>query len=53
MIYYECGICGWYHPWDFKGDCRDNANRFSDEEIPFDAEIRSMDERVDADLRGE
>jgi hypothetical protein len=27
--YYDCGICGQIHPWNFDGDCRDDANRFN------------------------
>lgn len=23
--YYECGICGGYHPADWDGDCREDA----------------------------
>lgn len=35
-IYYECGCCGCgaYHPIDFYGDCRDDANRFNLEDPP-------------------
>lgn len=54
-IYYECGICGCWHPWDWNGDCRDDKNRFTADEIdtkhgPFGWEARSMDDRVAADL---
>ena len=28
----ECGCCGCYHSSDWDGDCRDNDNRFADEE---------------------
>lgn len=27
--FYECGICGSYHPATWDGDCRDDANRFA------------------------
>lgn len=27
---YDCGICGGLHPWEWDGDCRDDANRYSD-----------------------
>lgn len=27
--FYQCGICGWYHPADFNGDCRDDSQRFT------------------------
>lgn len=31
--YYECGICGHYHPLEWDGDCRDDANRFTIMEV--------------------
>ena len=34
----ECGCCGAYHPVDFYGDCRDDANRY-DEVGPDDEEV--------------
>jgi hypothetical protein len=60
-IIYECGSCGSYHPWDFKGDCRDDANRFADSEdylaslgilthlYEIDVETRCMCDRLKAD----
>ena len=29
---YECGICGMLHPWDWSGDCREDENRYGDEQ---------------------
>jgi hypothetical protein len=59
-IIYECGICGCYHPWNWDGDCRDDTNRFFPDEYAerhdideFDIEVRSMEERLEADERGE
>jgi hypothetical protein len=56
-ILYECGICGAYHPWEWSRDCREDANRVLPDEYAefmgvdeFDLEIRTMDERVEADL---
>lgn len=57
-ILYECGICSCYHPWNWDGDCRDNCNRWNSPEEYAEAigvsaneiEVRSMDERVTADL---
>lgn len=58
---YECGICSSLHPWDWDGDCREDANRYFDEQDyaernnldwPSSAsliEVRSMEERVEAD----
>ena len=56
-IIYECGSCGCYHPWDWDGDCREDAYRYgSPEEYveyhrldAYTVEVRSMDERVQAD----
>ncbi len=53
-VYYECGICEHYHPWGWDGDCRDDANRLTREQLDDrhgqdDYELRSMDERVAAD----
>jgi hypothetical protein len=58
-VLYECGICSCYHPWDWDGDCRDDKNRIQDPDeyakqlgVP-DVEVRSMEDRVAADLEGE
>lgn len=32
----ECEICGWCHPQDFDGDCREDAVRFHTPENPDD-----------------
>ena len=31
--YYLCGICEHYHPINWDGDCRDDANRFTIDEL--------------------
>ena len=57
-VLYECGICDAVHPWDWNGDCREDANRFgSPEEYAEhagvdinDVEVRSMSDRVEADV---
>jgi hypothetical protein len=56
MTIYECGICGLYHKWEYRGDCRDNANRFVPDEYAirlgideWELDIRSWEERVEAD----
>lgn len=49
-IFYECGCCGAYHPWDWDGDCRDDANRLAD--VPDYAIVRSAEDRAEADLNG-
>jgi hypothetical protein len=56
-VYYACGICGHNHPWDWDADCRDDTNRFTDEQLetkhPKGFELRDMSERVEADnLKG-
>lgn len=43
-IFYECGICDHIHPITFDGDCRDDANRLTLDQLPADADIRSWEE---------
>jgi hypothetical protein len=31
--FYHCGICECYHPINWDGDCRDDANRFAPDEL--------------------
>jgi hypothetical protein len=31
--YYECGICNHYHPANWDGDCRDDENRLTFDQI--------------------
>lgn len=31
--FYECGICNCYHPADWDGDCRDDANRLNPDDL--------------------
>lgn len=31
--FYECGICGHYHPAGWNGDCREDANRFTQSDL--------------------
>jgi len=58
-VLYECGICSCYHAWEFDGDCRDDKNRIADPDEyakklgVSDVEVRSMEDRVAADLEGE
>lgn len=66
-VLYECDICGQYHRWTFRGDCRENAERFASVEAynarrrPEEPEVRQvygdavaeMRDRVAADGRGE
>lgn len=32
-VFYDCGICGHYHPIDFNGDCRNDDYRFTQAEL--------------------
>lgn len=47
--YYECGICDCIHPWNWDGDCRDDANRLSLEQLGLDDELLSWEDRQEAD----
>ncbi len=31
--FYECGICGHCHPAEWNGDCREDANRFTNQQL--------------------
>lgn len=31
--FYECGICGHCHPIEWNGDCREDANRFTNQQL--------------------
>jgi hypothetical protein len=31
--YEECGCCGEWHLPEFRGDCRDDANRFTSDQL--------------------
>ena len=35
----ECGCCGHYHRTDFLGDCREDSERYTEEELPDNAVI--------------
>lgn len=56
-IIYECGICGSYHPWDWDGDCREDANRYPGPEEyaeqhglnERDVEVMTWEERLEED----
>jgi hypothetical protein len=61
IVLYRCEQCDSLHRWEFAGDCRDNAERFSDEDdfvrrrvlaadITRPIEIRSWENRWKADL---
>ena len=59
-IIYECGICGGCHPWEWDGDCRDDANRYADEQDyaernaidERDVVVLGMEDRVKQDMGG-
>ena len=48
-VFRECGCCGMFHPIDFEGDCRDDNNRFSLDELPDDYEIYSLEAQIEDD----
>ena len=43
----ECGCCGAYHRIDFEGDCREDSERFHDDELPPSAVVEYLDEEDD------
>lgn len=52
LRFYECGICDGIHPWGFNGDCRDDANRLTLDDLTFDDELLSWEDRREADVAG-
>lgn len=57
---YECGICSSLHHWEWAGDCREDANRYADEQDYaerngltraecFAIEVTDWEERQEAD----
>lgn len=55
--FYECGICGHNHPWDWRGDCREDSNRFTNAALDetygqTGYELSSWEERQNADMIG-
>lgn len=44
ITYIECDMCGHYHPLGFAGDCRDNANRLTQDQF-YELEINQENER--------
>ena len=49
LSYYECGICEHLHAWAFLGDCRQDDERLTLDEVPLNAEIFTWEERLAAD----
>lgn len=54
-VYYDCGICDHFHPWDWRGDCRYDTNRLTYDDLDNlhgenNYEIRTMKERVSVDI---
>jgi len=47
--FYECGICDCIHPWEFSGDCREDAQRYALDELEDDDELLSWEDRLAAD----
>ena len=53
-VYYNCGICDHFHPWDWSGDCRDDTSRLTYDDLDKKHgengyELRSMKDRSAAD----
>ena len=54
---YECGICSCLHPWNWDGDCREDANRYGTSQeyaekhgiSDNDIEVYSWEDRQAAD----
>ena len=51
--FYECGICDHIHPWEFDGDCRNDATRLTMDNVGFDDELLTWEDRLEADSRAD
>lgn len=49
----ECGCCGCYHLHDYWGDCRDDKNRFSLDDIPDNDDIIFLQDEDMEDIGNE
>ena len=52
--FYECGCCGCYHKEGFYGDCRNDNERYSADDIEFfsatdDFEVVSLEEQLEGE----
>ncbi len=57
-IYYDCEICSHFHPWDWNGDCRDNKNRLTYDDLDErhgenNYKVLSWVDRIEADQKEE
>lgn len=50
--FYDCGICGHYHPVNWDGDCRDDANRFNPDQLDARFGENGWEEVDEAELNG-
>ena len=48
MTYIECGCCDHYHRESYSGDCRQDSERFTYDEIPMGAYVLEMEEQMRA-----
>ena len=42
----ECGCCGHYHRATFRGDCREDSERFTIDEIPEGSEVVDLESLI-------
>ena len=46
-VYVECGCCEHYHRASYHGDCRNDSERFTADDLPSGAEIVTLEDQVD------
>jgi hypothetical protein len=45
-VFIECGQCGGIHPEDFFGDCRDDANRLTLDDLKPEDKLITIEEQM-------
>lgn len=53
----ECGCCGWYHKEGYEGDCRDDDERYTLNDLDFfsatdDFEVVPLERQTDISCGG-
>ncbi len=57
IVFYECGCCGHYHQEGFVGDCREDSQRFTLNELEEDRDggtpikIIDLEQQMEVDDR--
>jgi hypothetical protein len=48
-VFFECGCCGHYHREEFWGDCRQDDERFTYDQLPRNAVVIDLECQLDVE----